>query len=183
MNFINKQYIVRFQTGQHTCQISRLVKYRTGSNLKSYSQFIGNDVTQGCFSQSGRAVQQHVIQSFGTQTGCLDKDAQVVYNLVLPAEVLKLQRTKRILKVPFLTGRFIVTYIKLFFHDSFDNYAKVRKKSYLCPDVVTNFFDYGAIYDNPPCVFLPHSYFCEDSSCRRRRHRYGTADRNRPHPG
>jgi DNA helicase-2/ATP-dependent DNA helicase PcrA len=44
MNFINKEYIIRFETGQHTCQISRFIEHRTGGYLKADSQLVGNDI-------------------------------------------------------------------------------------------------------------------------------------------
>ena len=90
MDFIDEKHIVRLQTGQDTGQIARLVEYRSRSHLESHPQFIGNDVAQRSLSQSGRSVQQHMVQSLRPQTGRLDKDTQVVYHLVLSAEVLEL---------------------------------------------------------------------------------------------
>ena len=90
MYFINEQYIIRFKTCQDTGKITRLIKYRTGSYFKSNPQFIGNNIAQCCFSQSGRTMKQNMVKRFSTKPGCLDKDTQIVDYLILTTEVTKL---------------------------------------------------------------------------------------------
>jgi len=93
VNFIDKQHIIRFQTGKHSRQIARFIEHRTGSNLKTNSQFIGNNIGKRRFSQSRRPVQQYMIQRLATQAGCFNEDTQIVHHLILSAEVFKGQRT------------------------------------------------------------------------------------------
>ena len=121
MNFINKKHVVRFEAGQYTCQVTRFIKYRTGSYLETYAQFVGYDIAECCFSQSGRAVKQHMVQRLATQAGSFHKYAQIVHHLVLPAEILKIQRTESVLEITFSAGDgLLVAYIKIFlFHSRF----------------------------------------------------------------
>ena len=46
-------------------------------------------------------MQQRVVEGFATIFGCLDEDLQILHNLLLAAEILKGQRSQRILKVLF----------------------------------------------------------------------------------
>lgn len=117
VNLVDEQDIVRLQAGQYAGKVARLVEYRAGSYLEAHAQFVGNDVAQRGLSQSRRAVQQHVVQCFASQSGCLYKNAQVVHHLVLPAEVLEVQGAQGVLEVTLLSGRLLVAYIKFFlFH-------------------------------------------------------------------
>ena len=75
MDFINEKDIVRLETGQHTRQVTRLVKHRTGGHLKAYSQFIRYNVTQCGLTQTRRAVKQHMVKRLATQTGRFHEDA------------------------------------------------------------------------------------------------------------
>ena len=61
-------------------------------------------------------MQQGMVQGFPTELGGLNKDAQVLYDLLLTAEVLKSERAKGILKILLLVAT-LLSYIK-FFHNS-----------------------------------------------------------------
>ena len=73
--FVDEKYIIGLQAGKHSRQIPRLVEYRTGSYLEAYPQFVGYDIAECCFSQSGRAVKQHMVQRLATQAGSFHKYA------------------------------------------------------------------------------------------------------------
>ena len=123
---VNKQHIVRLQAGKDPRQVARLVEHRPRCNLKPHSQFVGNDVRQCSLSQSGRAVQQHMVQRFAAQACRLYKNAQVVHHLILSAEVLKGKRAQGFLKIAFLLGEVLVAYIEiLLFHD--DRFCEATK--------------------------------------------------------
>ncbi len=51
------------------------------------SDFVGYDMGQGGFAQTGRAVDDDVIQGFDTQLRRLDGYAQVVFDRVLAHEI------------------------------------------------------------------------------------------------
>ena len=113
---INKENVVGFQASKDTCQIAWLIQNGTTGELKSYTQFVGNDITECGLSQSWRTMQQGMIQGFPTELGGLNKDAQVLYHLQLTAEILEPQGSKGILKVLLLVAS-LLSYIK-FFHNS-----------------------------------------------------------------
>lgn len=72
-------------------------------------------------------MKQYMVQRFRTQARRLHENTQVVDHLILPAEVLELERTQGILEITFLSGWLIVTYIKLFFHSFLDiNSCKIK---------------------------------------------------------
>src|SRR3712207_124445 len=116
VNLVDEEHIVRFETGEHSCQIARFVEHRPRSDFKTHTQFVGNDVRKRRFTQSGRSVKQHVVERFSAQTGRLHKDAKVVHHLVLSAEVFETQRAKSVLKVAFFRTELMVAYIEIFFH-------------------------------------------------------------------
>ena len=116
MYFIDEEHIVRFKASQHSRQIARLVKYWTGCNLESYPQFIRYDIAQRGLPQPRRTVKQHMVKCLGTESGSLDEDTQVIDYLILTVEITEVQRTQGILKIAFLLGYLLFTYIKIFFH-------------------------------------------------------------------
>ena len=129
VNFIDKQHIIRFQTGKHSRQITRFIKHRTGSNFKTNSQFIRNNIGKCRFSQSRRSMQQYMIQRLSTQAGCLNKDTQIIHHLILPAEIFKGQRTKCVFKIAFPTSQLIIAYVKIFsFHSIFSSFLIFLEK-------------------------------------------------------
>lgn len=62
VNFIDKKDIVRLQTGEQSCQITRLIEYRTRCYLKSYVQFIGNDVGESRLPNQEGQMQQYMVK-------------------------------------------------------------------------------------------------------------------------
>ena len=57
-----------------------------------------------------------MVQSFGTQTSCFDKDTQIVHHLILSREVLETERTQRILIVLVLATILLSAYVEILFH-------------------------------------------------------------------
>ena len=88
---VDEEHVVRLQAGQDAGQIARLVQHGAGRDFEAHAQLVGNDVGEGRLAQSGRSVQQHMVQRLAPQAGRLDEDAQVVHHLVLAAEVLEAQ--------------------------------------------------------------------------------------------
>ena len=97
MDLINEQDIPFRKVGQQRCKIPGLFNGRAGGHPKVYPHFIGDDTGQRRFSQSGRAVEQHVIQWLTTALCCLDVDLQIPLGLLLPGVVTKRLRPKIVL--------------------------------------------------------------------------------------
>ena len=58
---IDKQHIIPVKRGENTRQVTRFVEHGSAGDFKSHSQFVGNDIAQCGFSQSGRSVQQGMV--------------------------------------------------------------------------------------------------------------------------
>ena len=113
MYLVDEEHVVRLQAGQDTGQVARLVQHGTRRDFEAHAQLVGNDVGEGRLAQSGRSVQQHMVQRLATQAGRLDEDAQVVHHLVLAAEVLETQGAQHVLHVALPSGQgLLVSYVE-----------------------------------------------------------------------
>ena len=72
-------------------------------DFETYAQFVGDDVAQRRLAQSRRTVQECMVERFATVFGSLDKDTEVLDDLLLSAEVTEAQRAEGILEI--LLGR------------------------------------------------------------------------------
>ena len=127
MNLINKQYIVFLQRGQYACQIARLVEHRAGGHLKANAQLIRYNVGKCRLTQSGRTMQQHMIQRLLSHTGSHDEYLQVLHHLRLSTEIVERKRPKRILILPLTFWQACFSDVKFFFHTVFSTIAKINK--------------------------------------------------------
>ena len=116
MYLVDEQHIVGLQRSQDAGQVARLVEHGAARNLKSHPQLVGNDLTEGCLAQSGRSVQQRMVERLATILGCLYKHTQIVHHRALAAEVVEAQRPERILKLLFGRRQLLLSYIKIFRH-------------------------------------------------------------------
>ena len=77
MNFVNKQNIACFQVRQNCSKVTRLGNHRPRCRPKTNAHFFCDNGCQGCFTQSGWPVKQHMVQGFTTTDGCRNEDLQV----------------------------------------------------------------------------------------------------------
>ena len=113
---IDEKHVARLQRREDAGQVTGLVEHRAGRDLETHAQLVGNDIAQRCLAQSRRSVEQRMVERLTTVFGGLHKDAQVVDHLPLAVEVVKAQRTERILKVTFLLCYLVTMYIELVAH-------------------------------------------------------------------
>ena len=90
MYLVDEQHVARLERGEYACEVAGLVEHGTARNLKPYAQLVGYDVAQCGLAQSGRAVQQCVVEGLATIFRCLDKHLKVFHHLLLSAEVAEL---------------------------------------------------------------------------------------------
>lgn len=88
---VYEQDVVGLQGGEYACQVAGLVQHGAGGEFEPHAQFVGYDVAQGGLAQSGRTVQQCVVEGLASVFGRLHKDAEVFHYLLLSAEVAELQ--------------------------------------------------------------------------------------------
>ena len=74
VDFVDEQYVVRFEVGQERGQIARAFQHRAAGLAQVHTQFFGDDVGQRGFAQTRRAEKQRVVECFAALFGCLDKD-------------------------------------------------------------------------------------------------------------
>ena len=93
VDFVDEQHVSCFQRGQQAGQVSGLVQNRPGTHLHIYTQLVGNNMGQGGLSQTGRAVEEHMIQGFAPHFGSLYIDAQIGDDFPLSGEIFQLLRS------------------------------------------------------------------------------------------
>ncbi len=74
MDLINKQAILGMQIGQQGRQVPRPFDHRTGGAFQIDLQLLGNNIGQGGLAQSGKSVEEHMIQGLSPFQGRLDKN-------------------------------------------------------------------------------------------------------------
>ena len=102
MDFVDEQYVVRFEVGQKRGQIARAFQYRAAGLAQVHAQFFGDDVGQRGFAQARRTEKQRVVECFAAFFGCLDKDFKLFFGLVLADVVGKQLRAQRAFELLFL---------------------------------------------------------------------------------
>jgi len=80
MNLVDEQHIASFQVGQQGGQIAGSFQHRTGSRAQVHLQFVGHDVGQRCFAESGRAKDQQMVECLTAFGGGLDENLHLFVN-------------------------------------------------------------------------------------------------------
>ena len=99
MDLVDEQHVLRLQRGEDARQVARLVQHGTAGDLEAHAKFVGDDVRERGLTQSGRAVQERVVERFATIAGSLHEHLQVLHHLCLAGEVLKVERAQRVLEI------------------------------------------------------------------------------------
>ena len=121
MNLVDEKDIVGFKAGQESREITGFIKYRTGSEFEPYTEFVGNDVGKRGFAESRRSVEQGVVQWLVAHFCSLHKDAEILHDFLLSAEIMEAQRTERVFIVSLRRGRralFLSDVKSVFLHET-----------------------------------------------------------------
>ena len=113
MNLVDKEHIVGFERGEYAGKVAWLVEHGAAGNLESHSQLVGDDVAQRGLTQSGRAVQQGVVEGFAAVLGCLDKNFKVLDYLLLAREIAEAKWSERVLELLLRRRHRLLPYIKI----------------------------------------------------------------------
>ncbi len=114
MYLINEKHIIVAKRSQYTGKIAGLVEHRTGSDLEIHPELIGYDTRKRRLAKPRRTEQEQMVQSLTAHAGSLDKHLQILYNLLLTVERIKIRRPQSLLKL--LVRIRPVMYIKFGFH-------------------------------------------------------------------
>ena len=74
MDFVDKQDIPRLKICQDCGEVTGAGDHRTGGRAESDAEFAGDDLRQGGFAETGRAVEEDMVQGFAAIAGRLDED-------------------------------------------------------------------------------------------------------------
>ena len=99
MYLVDEEHVVGLQRSEDAGQVTGLVEHRAAGQFEAHAQLVGDDVAQRGLAQTGRAVQQGVVEGFATVFGGLYKHLQILHHFLLTGEVGEAERTERILKV------------------------------------------------------------------------------------
>ena len=89
MDLVDEKHVAPLQRGKDASKVARLVEDRARGDLETHAQLVGDDVAQSGLSQSGRAVEQGVVERLATVFSCFDKYAQVIDYALLTAKVVE----------------------------------------------------------------------------------------------
>ena len=104
MYLVNEKHIIFLKRCQYACQIAGFVEHRSGCHFHAYTQLIGDDAAECGFAETGRTVQQCMVQSLSSHTGGLDEYFQIFYNFFLTTECTEQRGAERLLEVAFRVG-------------------------------------------------------------------------------
>jgi len=83
MNFVNEKNVALSQVCQDCGKIAWALDDRPRRDFDADAHLGGDDIGQGGFAQTRRAVQEDVVQRFAARFGCVEADAQIFHNLLL----------------------------------------------------------------------------------------------------
>lgn len=89
MDLVDEKHVAPLQRGKDAGKVARLVEDRARGDLETHAQLVGDDVAQSGLSQSGRTMEQGVVERLATVFGCFDKYAQVIDYALLAAKVVE----------------------------------------------------------------------------------------------
>ena len=83
MDLVDEQDVALTEIGEKRRQISGLFNGGAGGHPQIHAHLVGDDACQGGFSQTGRAVEQYMIQRLIAPAGSLNVDREVALGLLL----------------------------------------------------------------------------------------------------
>ena len=89
MDFVDEQDVTRVQIGQQGSQVAGLFDGGAGSNPDIHSHLVGDDTGQGGFAQTGRTVEQGVVQRLISAPGRFNINGKVALGLLLAGVIGK----------------------------------------------------------------------------------------------
>ncbi len=100
MNFVDEENFALLQITQDADQIELLLQHRARGLLDVHAEFGGDDSGERGFTQSRRAIEQHMIHRFAALLGGLDGDREILFDLRLAREIGQARRAQSGLELP-----------------------------------------------------------------------------------
>ena len=125
VDFVDEEHVARIEAREQSRQIARLVQHGTRRDAQLRVHLVGDDVGEGRFSQSRRAVQQYVVERVAAHERRLDEDAEIIDDFILPGEGFQLLRADLVFEFEIALG---VAYDR---HDAKIAHAAAKNK-FIC---------------------------------------------------
>ena len=97
VNLVDEENIALAQVGQDGGQIAGLFNGRAGGDLEIGIHLVGQDVAERGLAQTGRTVEQHVIQRLPALACGLDQNANFVAQPLLADHLIQRARAQRVI--------------------------------------------------------------------------------------
>ena len=83
MNFIDEKDVTGADVGENSHQVALFDECGTGGGADVCVHFVCYDMGEGCFAESGRAVEQDMFERFRSLSGGLDGDGEFFLDVFL----------------------------------------------------------------------------------------------------
>jgi len=87
VDFVDKQNVAGAHVGQDGRQVAGVLDGRAGGVADVGIHLVGHDLGQCRLAQTGRAVEQHVVERLAAGAGSLDQDTQIILQPILAGEL------------------------------------------------------------------------------------------------
>ena len=94
VNFVDEQNIAGLQVGQNRREVASLGNYRPRGRPKADPELTRHDLRQRRLSETGRPVQQGMVQRLATLARRLDENGQILSYRLLPDEIVESLRSQ-----------------------------------------------------------------------------------------
>ena len=94
MDLVDEEHLVLLEVGQHAGEIARLLDHRSGGGAHRHAHLVADDVGERGLAESGRTVEQHVIERFAAAACGGNRHLQVVAHAILPDVLVERARTQ-----------------------------------------------------------------------------------------
>ena len=95
MDLVDEQHIVRLQIGELGGEVASLLDHGSRCGAKAHAHLARHDLCERRLAESGRAVEQHVVERLAPRPGGGNEYLEVLANLLLADEVVERLRTQR----------------------------------------------------------------------------------------
>ena len=89
VNLVDEQHVALAEVRQDARQIARLLEHRPGGRAHGDAQLVADDVGERRLAETGRAVEQHVIERLAALRGRGDRHLQVLADAILADVVVE----------------------------------------------------------------------------------------------
>src|SRR5439155_7070112 len=95
VDLVDEEHLAGCKLAEHGDKIGGALNYRARSGMEVDTHFAGNDLRERRFSKPGGTKEKDVVERFTAALRRLDKDAQVVAQLMLTDEFIEAGRSDR----------------------------------------------------------------------------------------